>query len=255
MTRLPRLLATAAALGLLALAAPHAHSAAAPTAALASPTVHWTDPDAVLAGTTTTSTSTLYRFSTIVSGKVVRWNPCAAIHWKFRTTGAPTGSGLVVKAAVARIALATGIRFVYDGTTTATPTSSWLPKTTSGIRPLLIGWTDASHSDLLRSQPASVLGVTRTAYFGILQNGTTLAATKAAVIALDRTNRLPLTGSVSWKTTLLHELGHAMGLDHVSNSRQLMYPVLQRSLYGLQSGDLAGLTRLGLSAGCINLGF
>lgn len=208
-----------------------------------------------MAGTGTSSTTALYKFSTIVSGKPVRWNPCEPIHWRFRTTSAPSGSATMVKAVVARISLATGIPFKYDGTTTATPTSSWLPKSSSSIRPLLIGWTDGSHSDLLRNRPAAVLGVTRTAYFGVVQEGKTVAATKAAVIALDRTNRLPLTGPVSWRTTLLHELAHAMGLDHVGNNNQLMYPVLQRDLYGLQRGDMAGLYRLGKSAGCIDLGF
>jgi hypothetical protein len=225
------------------------------TTALPQPTVTWTDPDPVGAGTATTSSTQLFKYSTVVGGKAVRWNPCEPIKWKFRTAGAPTGSGTVVKAAVARIALATGIRFVYDGTTTATPTSRWLPQSSTSIRPLLIGWTDGAHSDLLAGRPASVLGVTRTAYFATSRDGVALAATKGAVIALDRTNRLPLTGAVSWKTTLLHELGHAMGLDHVGNSRQLMYPVLQRTLYGLQSGDLAGLYRLGRAAGCIDLGF
>ncbi|HUR14543.1 MAG TPA: matrixin family metalloprotease [Mycobacteriales bacterium] len=245
---------TAGALAASCLAAGGATVSASP-ASPSAPTVTWSDPAPVIGGTATTTTTALYRFSTLIGGKPVRWNPCAAVHWRFRTAGAPTGSGTIVKAAVARISRATGITFVYDGTTTATPTSAWLPKTTLGIRPLLIGWTDASHSDLLRNQAASVLGVTRTAYFGITLDGVQLAATKAAVIALDRTNRLPLTGSVSWSTTLQHELAHAMGLAHVSNSKQLMYPVLQRTLYGLQSGDLAGLYKLGRSAGCINLGF
>jgi hypothetical protein len=258
--RLPRYSLSAVAVA--ALAVPFLSGSTSATSAASSwgkapknVTVTWTDPDAVTAGTTTTTSTALYKFSSIVSGKPVRWNPCQAIHWKFRTTGAPTGSGAVVKDTIAKVAAATGIRFVYDGTTTATPTSAWLPKTSSGIRPVLIGWTDASHSDLLRNQPAAVLGVTRTAYFGILQGTTTLAATKAAVIALDRTNRLPLTGAVSWKTTMLHELGHAMGLDHVGNNNQLMYPVLQRDLYGLQSGDKAGLYKLGRASGCIDLGF
>jgi hypothetical protein len=219
------------------------------------PTVTWSDASPVIAGTATTSTTALYKFSTLVGGKPVRWNPCASIHWRFKSTGAPSGALTVVKSAVAAVSSATGIRWVYDGATTSTPTSAWLPKSSTGIRPVLIGWTDASHSDLLRNQPASVLGMTRTAYFGITLNGVQLAATKAAVIALDRTNRLPLTGAVSWKTTLLHELAHAAGLAHVSNSHQLMYPVLQRSLTSLQSGDKAGLYRLGRSAGCINLGF
>ena len=249
-TRLRHLLTTGAALGLLALASPFASTTVA-----AAPSVHWSDADAVTAGMATTTSTSLYRFSSMVSGKPVRWNPCKPIHWRFRTTGAPTNTTSLVKSAVGRISKATGIPFVFDGFTTSTPTSSWLPKTSTSIRPLLIGWTDASHSDLLRNQPSAVLGVTRTAYFGIVQDGITLAATKAAVIALDRTNRLPLTGPVSWYTTLLHELGHAMGLDHVTNNNELMYPVLQRDLSGLQSGDLAGLYRLGRSAGCIDLGF
>jgi hypothetical protein len=190
-----------------------------------------------------------------VGGKPVRWNPCAAIHWRFRTTGAPSGALTIVKYSVAAVSKATGIRWVYDGPTTATPTSSWLPKSSTGIRPVLIGWTDGSHSDLLHNQPAAVLGMTRTAYFGITLDGVQIAATKAAVIALDRTNRLPLTGTVSWHTTLLHELAHTAGLAHVGNSHELMYPVLQRTLWGFQSGDKAGLYRLGRSAGCIDLGF
>ena len=251
MSRLRRYLVAAAALGLAVSVHPSTGVSSAEPAA----TVTWSEPDAVSVGATTTTSTALYKYSTIVSGKAVRWNPCAAIHWKFRTTGAPTGAGSLVRDAIAKVSAATGITFVYDGSTTATPTSSWLPKSSTGIRPVLIGWTDASHSDLLRNQPAAVLGVTRTAYFSILRDSTTLAATKAAVIALDRTNRLPLTGAVSWRTTILHELGHAMGLDHVGNSSQLMYPVLQRNLYGLQSGDKAGLYKLGRASGCINLGF
>jgi hypothetical protein len=245
------LLATGATIGLVALAGPFGQA----SGTVAAPTVTWSDADPVMAGTSTTSTSSLYKFSTMVSGKPVRWNPCKAIHYRIRVNGMPTGAGPMVKAAVARVAKATGISIIYDGQSTSTPTSAWLPKSSTGIRPVLIGWTDAAHSDLLRNQPSAVLGVTRTAYFATVQNGLTLAATKAAVIALDRTNKLPLTGTVSWNTTLLHELGHAMGLDHVGNSHELMYPVLQRSLWGLQSGDLAGLYRLGKSAGCINLGF
>lgn len=251
--RLPHALVGVLAAGALAVAGLAASSPAASPAL--SPTVTWSDAAPVIAGSATTSTTATYKFATLVGGKPVRWNPCAAIHWRFRTTGAPTGALTVVKSAVAAVSTATGIRWVYDGATTATPSSSWLPKSSTGIRPVLIGWTDGSHSDLLRNQPAAVLGMTRTAYFGVTLGGVQLAATKAAVIALDRTNRLPLTGSVSWKTTLLHELSHAAGLAHVGNSHELMYPVLQRGLYGLQSGDKAGLYRLGRSAGCIDLGF
>ena len=46
-----------------------------------------------------------------------------------------------------------------------------------------------------------------------------------------------------------------IGLDHVADKRQLMYPVMQRSAdarYG--AGDLAGLAALGASGGCNSAG-
>jgi len=52
---------------------------------------------------------------------------------------------------------------------------------------------------------------------------------------------------------LLHELGHAVGLNHVSNARLLMNPVLSTySPNGYAVGDAAGLTVVGRKAGCIN---
>jgi hypothetical protein len=237
-----------AAVAFAALVAPS--SSGAPSA-----TVHLSRMDPIGAPTATTSTTALYSFSSTVSGKPVRWNPCAPIHWRYRTTYSPSGGSTVARAAVARIAYLTGTTWVFDGATTATPTSSWLPTSTDNIRPVLIGFTDGSHSDLLRNRAASVLGVTRTAYFTATVNGSTVTATKAAVVALDRTNSLPMSGAVSWKTVLLHELSHAMGLDHVGNTHELMYPTLQHTYTDLQYGDRMGLSKQGRASGCINLGF
>lgn len=246
------------AIAILAVLAAGITSAVVPGSRTHSPVVSWSEPEAVGATTATTATTSLssyYKFSSYVGGKPVRWNPCQTIRWQFRPAGAPVGSFKVVAAAVARISRATGIRMVYAGSVSTAPTSKWLPTSTSNVRPLLIGWTDGSHSDLLRGLPRGVLGVTRTAYFGATVDGAQVAATKAAVVALDRTDRLPLTGPVSWSAVLQHELSHAMGLDHVSNSRQLMYPVLSRRIYTLQPGDLLGLYRAGRVAGCIRLPF
>ena len=248
------------ALAVLLPAAPAGAPAAAPAAAstAASPlagqvTRHVAGPDALTAGATiTTGTGSSYAFSSVVGGRAVRWNPCATFHWRANVMRAPVGGLDVLKAAVASIAAATATTWVFDGTTTAAPGSNWLPST-STVKPVLIGWTDGTSSDLLRYKPASVLGMTRTVWFGRTTSAGTVAATRGAVVALDRTNRLPLRGASSWSAVALHELGHAMGLAHPHDSGELMNSVLPTGLSGLQSGDRKGLYYLGRSQGCISL--
>jgi hypothetical protein len=236
------------ALALLVPAAPTAP--ATPTGQL---TRHVAGPDALTAGATITSaTGASWAFSSVVGGRPVRWNPCATFHWRANVMRAPVGGLDVLKAAVASIAAATGTTWVFDGTTTAAPASSWLPRT-STVKPVLIGWTDGTTSDLLRYQAASVLGMTRTVWFGRVTSTGTIAATRGAVVALDRTNRLPLRGTGSWSAVALHELGHAMGLAHPHDSGELMNAILPTGLSGLQSGDRRGLYYLGRSQGCISL--
>src|SRR3954447_2795297 len=105
--------------------------------------------------------SNAYRFSSMLDGEPVRWDPCTAIHWRSNTARGPVGGLDVLKAAVARISSVTGTTWVYDGPSTAAPSSGYLPKTpTSGDRPVLLGWTDGTASDLLHGRPAQVLGMT-----------------------------------------------------------------------------------------------
>jgi hypothetical protein len=244
--------------------------AAAPTVSAAHPIGHLSEADALwmptpttvpalaaTAGTTATVrlaalTSSSYRFSSILDGAPVRWNPCQAIHWRANVARGPVGGLDVLKAAVAHIAYQTSTTWVYDGVTATAPTTAYLPKTpTNTNKPVLIGWTDGTASDLLRGRPAQVLGMTRTVWFGVDDGmGHRAAATRAAVVALDRTDRLPLRGTQSWSATTLHELGHVMGLDHPADPRQLMAATLP-NVASYQTGDNTGLTRLGRGAGCV----
>lgn len=201
-------------------------------------------------GTTTGSTS--YTFTTLLDGKPVRWDPCSPIRWTANVSQAPTGGLDVLKAAVARVAAVTGTTWQYVGTTTTAPTGAYLPtKAQATYPPVLLGWTDGASSDLLAGQTKSVLGMTRTAWFGVqLADGSKVAATRAAVVALDRTDALPLKGSNSWSTVALHELAHVMGLGHVNDTTQLMASVLP-PVTDLQAGDQAGLQKVGIGAGCV----
>ena len=195
-----------------------------------------------------------YAFASVLDGRPVRWNPCAPIRWTVNPAGAPAGGVEVLKSAVARVAAVSGTHWQYVGATTTRPTSAVLPKTArTSYPPVTLGWTDAS-SDLLAGQPKGVLAMTRTAWFGVRKpDGSKVAALRSAVIAFDRTDRLPLRGAVSWHAVALHELTHAMGLAHVADDRQLMATVLPRDVADLQRGDRAGLAKVGRPAGCVSV--
>ena len=207
---------------------------------------------ATRAGTTTTSTS--YSFSTVLDGSPVRWDPCTPIRWTANTARGPVGGLDVLKASVARVAALTGTTWQYVGTTTTTPAAGYLPtRAQASYPPVLIGWTDGASSDLLAGQARTVLGMTRTSWFGVqTPEGKKIAATRAAVVALDRTDALPLRGANSWSTVALHELAHTMGLGHVADRAQLMASVLP-PVTDLQAGDRAGLARVGRGAGCVTV--
>jgi len=59
------------------------------------------------------------------------------------------------------------------------------------------------------------------------------------------------TAGASVGALLLHELGHAVGLNHVSLRSQIMYPTIGSwTRAGYHYGDLEGLRAVGRAAGC-----
>jgi hypothetical protein len=51
-----------------------------------------------------------------------------------------------------------------------------------------------------------------------------------------------------------HELAHVIGLDHVQDRAQVMFPsISDRSPDGYGSGDRAGLAQLGAQGGCLRI--
>jgi hypothetical protein len=73
----------------------------------------------------------------------------------------------------------------------------------------------------------------------------------SVVIDMSDVGSNPPWSSVGTGPVLLHELAHAVGLDHVADATQMMNSTASPggpTTYG--AGDLTGLWQVGASAGC-----
>ena len=196
---------------------------------------------------------------------VLRWNGCqTAITYKVNLAAVPSSLRTTIlsetKGSVARISKATGITFSYKGSTTEVPRVGSLPKQTAEI---VIAYTTPDKTTY--NITGSILGEGGFSYAwaSVTSGGKTTyrIAIQRGFVVIDTPQMLRMTvggyGAGSRRTNLLlHELGHAMGLQHVTDTRQQMYPTLRStSPNGLAAGDLAGLARVGRSAGCLSTAY
>jgi hypothetical protein len=180
----------------------------------------------------------------------VAYDPCRPIHYVLRPDGAPAGGEAVVADAIARISGVTGLPFVYDGPTDEAPTTDravYQPDR-YGDRwaPVLISWQTEAENPALAGVVAGLGGSSWAAAAG----GTKVYVT--GNVALDAADLGPLlaggtgpSGPAVARAVVLHELGHLLGLQHVADPKQLMYPTTQPDVLDFAAGDLTGLAELG----------
>ena len=180
----------------------------------------------------------------------VAYDPCRPVHWVLNGAGAPPGSEPLVQAAVARIAAVTGLRFVHDGGTDeplAVDRPLYQPER-YGDRwaPVLIGWRTEVEEPALAGE---VVGQGGSAAVSLGDSPTVYVS---GSVVLDAAQLAPVLerrgGAAVVEAVVLHELGHLVGLAHVDDADQLMYPQVQSSVDELAPGDLTGLARLGAGA-------
>jgi matrixin len=193
----------------------------------------------------------------------VRWNGCqTAITYKVNLASVPSAQRSTflseTHATIRQLATATGFRFAYKGQTAEVPR---VGSTATQTAELVIAYATPSKTNFNLS--GNVLGVGGLSYYWssrtVSGKTTYTVAAQRGWVVIDTPDTLRLTragfGTGTRRTNLLlHELGHAVGLQHVGDVRQQMYPTLSsRSPQGFAStGDRVGLQKIGRGAGCID---
>lgn len=179
-----------------------------------------------------------------------RHDPCAAHTYKVRRKHLPKGALKDVHRAMKMVSKASGMTFQYAGKTNDVPLASDGEYYKEyGDASILIGWVTGKEYPAIRK--VAGLGGAPT-YYGVDENGFELAHEGHAAFNTNRRTGVKKgfgRGNTRGEL-LLHEVGHALGLDHVNKRGQVMKPNfdLKRDKYG--RGDIAGFNWVGAAAGC-----
>ncbi|WP_432520584.1 matrixin family metalloprotease [Kineococcus sp. SYSU DK006] len=192
----------------------------------------------------------------------VAWDPCRPIHYVTRPDAAPAGAQELLHQALARVSTATGLHFVDDGATTEGPSAQREPYQPEryGDRwaPVLITYVSAAEvpdiaaTVIAQAGPVAITTTQPTAWQRINgQPGEPVSVYVSGAVQVDAAQVADaLTrpgGQELVRAVFEHELGHLLGLAHIDDPTQLMYPQTAEQ-YDYAAGDLTGLAALGAGA-------
>ncbi len=176
----------------------------------------------------------------------VTWSPCRPIHWVARPANAPAGGQAMLEKAFARVSAATGMTFVFDGATDegwAEDREPYQPER-YGERwaPVLVVWATSREVPDFGIDIAGEAGPYRVS---TAAGDTVFVSGAVALSSVEFGKARTAKQKALAEGIVLHELGHLVGLAHVDDRQQLMFPRVQNGRTDFGTGDLSGLTALG----------
>jgi hypothetical protein len=179
----------------------------------------------------------------------VAFDPCRPVHYVVRPDNAPAGTDRLIQEAVSAVSAASGLKFVYDGTTAEGPSETreaYQPERYGKKwAPVLITWSTPEESPDLAGKVAGTGGSSSVQIPGepyVSVTGQVTLDAPGLAETLARPDGPPLVRAI-----IMHELAHVLGLDHVKDPTQLMNEE-NTGQFDFGAGDRAGLALLGTGA-------
>ena len=181
----------------------------------------------------------------------VAWDPCRPVRFVVRPDGQPAGGDALLTEAVGLVAAASGLVFERGTDTDEAPDDRrdlvQPGRYGDGFAPVLVVWSDEQESPDLAGYIAGVAGGQ---YYGWEDESTWRYV--SGIVVLDRDDAQEMLsgpgGAAQLRSTMVHELGHLVGLDHVSDRDQIMFSEGGDNRLQLGDGDRRGLQALGSGA-------
>lgn len=179
----------------------------------------------------------------------VAYDPCRPLHYVVRPDNALPGTDMLIREAVASVSAASGLQFVYDGSTDEGPSetrATYQPERYGKKwAPILITWSTPEEAPELAGKVAGTGGSASVQIPGEPYVSVTGQVTLDAPGLADTLARPD--GPLLVRAIIMHELAHVVGLDHVDDPTQLMHAE-NTGQFDFGAADRAGLALLGTGA-------